>query len=718
MIIKEVVVQNYRKFKNASISFTTDITLLAGSNNSGKTTFIDLLKSMIESGKRNYSAQDIPVIEIKRWSDLAFDLIFELFDNNLEKDIVIKSIIEEIFGIKNNDPKSNRLIPPTIVKLRIDYCEDDDIRNFANYIMDLDPDLHSFFFIFSYHVSQTLITNQLINEYEKLKSRYDNIVQYIQNSSDEDNFEEKLCSKKQVFKDKLVAIYAASIIGECYYTDYSVYSIDLIETAYFAGAVVENLNILELNDFRKLFNFKNIQAGRSLDDQSNGKFKNLSKNLIELASHKESWKFLFDKLPDNILKPIEDAEIVKTVREVSEKELNETIKSIAETNGGHTGKMIIDIDITEDSIRDLINSITNAKYQLDDYYLSEASQGLGYSNMIYILLQLENYKREIDPLLVNFFVIEEPESHMHPQMQRVFGKYLHSYYKNQKIQGLITTHSSEIVRTLDMQILRVARSFDFFNSIILDFSDFKSNISGNEVIDNFYNWFYEIGFSDVIFADRVIFYEGDTERMFIRKLTKLERFEKLNNLYIAFVQVGGAYLHIYRKLIEFLKIKSLMITDIDYDKTLIDKASIELSNITNESIKEFYKITHPDSNPTVTDLYSWNNGADNILFDNYAYISYQGMNDGFARTLEEAMLAKIFRMNIFEKKNREEWIAYKNRTQLKFTIPSNSGDYCIRDIILHSSSKKIDFMYSVILNNLTESMLPEYIEKGLLWLVQ
>ena len=84
---------------------------------------------------------------------------------------------------------------------------------------------------------------------------------------------------------------------------------------------------------------------------------------------------------------------------------------------------------------------------MDGYYLGESSQGLGYSNMIYIHLQLKEYEKGVDPLKVNMFFLEEPESHMHPQMQQVFIKYLMDYYHT-KLQGLITTHSNERVNCI------------------------------------------------------------------------------------------------------------------------------------------------------------------------------------------------------------------------------------------------------------------------------
>lgn len=707
MILNEVVIQNYRKFIKTSISLTDDITLLAGANNSGKTSLIDLLVCVLESGKCNYNVSDIPVTVAKVWIDKVYPVFCEFFDKNLGKDETVKEIINRVFALEPPNAESNLLIAPTLIKFKIDYSTDDDIRNFANYIMDFDISKQSFYFIYSFHVTPTSFGESLERDFDKLKSRYDKVKD---NETDQ--------AKVELLKEKILSSYAASITEECYYTDNETYSTDLIEKLYHAGGEVQNLNKIELADFRSLFNFQNIHAGRPLDDQSNGKTRSLSKNMIQLAGHEDSWKTMLGGLPDKILQPIEDAHITNVVREASVDGLSETIQAIAKANGGNIGKMILDIDISEDDISNLISQITNAKYQLEDHFLNEASQGLGYSNMIYILLQLENYKRGIDPLLINLFIIEEPESHMHPQMQNVFGKYLRTYYRQKKIQGLITTHSGEMVRVTDMKNLRVARPLGCFEAVILDFSDFKKKICGDPVLDNFYDWFYEIGFSDIVFADRVILYEGDTERMLIRKLSTYDKFQKLNHLYIAFVQVGGDYAHNYSSLIEFLKIKTLILTDLDYDKNAVDEASIKASGITNSTILNFYKIAHPESSPMVSDLYQWKKEGANILFDGYTYLSFQDESDRFGRTMEEVMLAKHYGINAFVKKRKASWIKLRENDKLKYTIPQKSGNYSIRDIVAHTSNGKTDFMYSVILNKFTETMLPGYIEEGLIWLMQ
>lgn len=695
MILKNIRVNNYRKFIETSLALTDDITLLAGANNSGKTSLIEFIGNIIGSNKQSFCMSDIPVKLSKVWVDSTYKIISEYFDEDKNKEETIKLIVDRLFGLEiiNNQPEI--LIEPTSVKFTISYELADDIRNFADYIMDLDSANQSFYFEYLFEVTSISFGKALEENYEKLKSRYEKIQDETKDSN-----------KIKLLKEKILATYAEGLMETCYYTD----------------SKFENKIEMDSSHFRKLFNYKNIIAGRPLDDQSSGNYKSISKNMIQIANYDQNWKSELEKLPDLILQPIEEAEITGIVHKISEAGIKEAINTIAEANGGNTGSMILDLDISEEIISDLINQITNTKYQFDDHILNESSQGLGYSNMIYIILQLEAYKKSIDPLLINIFFIEEPESHMHPQMQNVFGKYLRSYYMKEKIQGIITTHSSEIVRVTNMRNLRVARPSDFFSSKIYDFSSFKEKIEKDEVLNNFYNWFYEIAFSDIVFADVAVLYEGDTERMLIRKLSTFKEFQKLNQKYIAFIQVGGAYAHTYKELIEFLKIKTLILTDLDYDKEADNKDAVRNSSTTNATINTFYKSIHQE-NPKISDLYKWKNQKENILLNGLIYLGFQGEEDKFARTLEEAMLGKYYKIDIFVSKKRSEWCELRKEDKLVYTIPNSSESepdpsFNIRKIVQHTSNSKTDFMYSVISENKLKSMLPQYIKEGLEWLMK
>lgn len=703
MKINVVQIENFRQLESARLTFENDITVLAGPNNSGKTTFIGLLKNILTEGKVKYCKDDIPATKATIWIEDVLPIFFESFLKYNIQENVINYILNRIYPTTTNI--SPKIIEPSTIKIQIDYdLEKDDIRNFADYIMELDEDINSFFFIYSFKFNLTIFKELLEKNYEKLKIRFSQL-------------DKGDTTKLNVLKDMIIDVYANSLIPECNFCDKN-YS---------------NQSKIDIYEFRKLFNFKCIHAGRILDDTEKDNSHTLSKGMISLASKDEQWKGLLKELPDKILEPIQSSKIRETVRETSVKTLSNTIDSLSKTNGGHAGEILLEIAVSEDDISDLLKRTTCAKYHLNGHYLDESSQGLGYSNMIYIHLQIEEFKKTIQEDIVNIFFIEEPESHMHPQMQNVFIKYLLNYYKKLNLQGLVTTHSNEIARVTGLSHLRVIRETALLNSEIFDLASFKesmstSQIGKDDILENFYDYFFEIGFSEIVFADKVILYEGDTERLFIKKLITLSKYKDLSEQYVSFIQVGGAYAYNYRLLIEFLKIKTLIITDIDYDKEATTETEVKLSYTTNASINKFYKMAACSDNqkepdPHVGTLYWWDETGANIFCDNLICVKFQTDDDNYARTLEEAMLAKHYNINVFDMKPRTEWIKLRSEYNLKYTIPNNKknetdSEFSLRDIVLATSKSKTDFMYSVILRGLAESMTPNYIEEGLKWLME
>lgn len=120
------------------------------------------------------------------------------------------------------------------------------------------------------------------------------------------------------------------------------------------------------------------------------------------------------------------------------------------------------------------------------------------------------------------------------------------------------------------------------------------------------------------------------------------------------------------------------------------------------------------------------NGSDedykNILYNGLVYLAFQDENST-ARTLEEAMLKKILKVDVFHMIKRSEWKKIRKDKKLTFSIPDNKegekdSEYSIRKIVEATSNNKTDFMYSVILSENEEKMLPDYIKKGLLWLMK
>ncbi len=700
MKISKMIIYNYRQFEKAELDFDDNVTILAGANNSGKTSLITLIRNMMSTKEQvAYSESDIPAKNMRVWIDKVYPLFENFFMNNNEIDAIETELLNKILPESDESKRIN--IKTTEVYIQVDYnILEDDIKLFADYVMDLDEKEHSFYFIYAYEINRYLYGKKLAENFSKIKQRFSDL--------QDPNKEVKL----RYLQEYLVKLYLSAVKPVCYFCDKN----------------YENKCLMDdVNEFRNLFNFTYLKASRPLDDDESDHSHMLSKQMIKMVRLNEEWNELIQTLPDELLKPIQVKEIDKRVREASLNSLKDTITALERTNGGQTGELMLDMSVTEDDISELLQRITTATYNVDGYYLGEASQGLGYSNMIYMHLQLKEYEKSMSPLKVNVFFIEEPESHMHPQMQQVFIKYLLNYYRQKDLQGVVTTHSNEMVRVAGITHLRVIRKVGKFRSNLYNPSILirklkESRVKEDEELVNFFDWFFEIGYSEIVFADKAILYEGDTERLLIKKMLTEERYEKLSQQYIAFIQVGGAYAYNYRKLINLLGIKTLIITDLDYDKNCIRPDEIEDSEITNSTINNFYRESM-QRKPKVKQLYRWKDAGKNIL-DNYLiYIAYQTEHDSFARTLEEAMLGKYFGISVEMKLKRSEWLKKKEDSNLKYSIPNNKNgeqdsEFSLRDILKSTSGEKTDFMYSVILNKLVNDMEPNYISEGLEWLMK
>ena len=141
------------------------------------------------------------------------------------------------------------------------------------------------------------------------------------------------------------------------------------------------------------------------------------------------------------------------------------------------------------------------------------------------------------------------------------------------------------------------------------------------------------------------------------------------------------------------------------------------SRTTNSTINQFAASAISNPSPTVQTLYEWKEISSPIVINETICLAFQGREDGFARTLEEAMLAKRYGVTALENQNQDVWKTHRKEDGLKFVVPRN-GECNIHSIVSHTSKAKTDFMYSVILRNLAESMLPNYIKEALLWLMK
>lgn len=709
MHLVKVKTINYRQLQNVELDLQDSLTVLAGPNNSGKTTLISVLKGMFYDKKLRFNYSDIPTNLSTAWLDKILP-VFQTIMTKHDKETGIREIVKQISS--NEAFAANYVMESFQAQIQVDYDPaSDDIQCFADYLMDLDENKHSFYFLYTYEPSISSFEKVLNEHYDKMAARFRDI-------ENPEGVEKD--TKLYFLKEELLRLYCNASVEKCS----------------FCNSDYQNANAMEVSAFKKLFNFQNIPAIRELDDSESDSSKGISKRVIALLKDNDMWVKATKKLPDLLLSDIENSGAKKEIKNSSIKSLDDTIRDISKTSGGHIGKLQLEMDVDEQDVEDFIQRITRAKYDIDGLLLNEESQGLGFSNLIYLHMRLEEFYKSVDNNKVNVFFIEEPESHMHPQMQNIFIRFLKKYYADKKLQGLITTHSNEIARMVGLDSLRVIRQTEKAKSELFDLSKFRNAIKNKKVenvdadseflLANFFDWFFEIGYSELIFADKVVLYEGDSERLYIRKLLGLSAFSSLYDSYIAFIQVGGAYAHNYLPMLTMLKMKTLIITDLDYDKASITLEAAKNSISTNATINHCYRLSCPDKgtqySPTINELYDFQKKDKVVLYDGLVYLAFQDENST-ARTLEEAMLNKLLETNVFEKLKRSEWKSIRKENKLTFTIPNNKkgekdSEYSIRKIVEATSDNKTDFMYSVILSGNEEKMLPDYIKEGLLWLAK
>ena len=237
-------------------------------------------------------------------------------------------------------------------------------------------------------------------------------------------------------------------------------------------------------------------------------------------------------------------------------------------------------------------------YNHEGKSLPEKYNGLGYSNLICMIAQIIGFYNEIKDKKnnLNLIFIEEPEAHMHPQMQSVFIKNIIKFLKDVKLdaQVILTTHSPHILSASNLESIRYFMPVQkTHTATIKDLMEFSKKLTEkktekesaeetekNKETKEFLRQYLTLGKCDLFFADKAILFEGTVERIllpvFIEKIEKENNACKLSEQYISSIEIGGAYINKFKELIEFIGIKTLIITDIDsINPNSTEKAEVE-----------------------------------------------------------------------------------------------------------------------------------------------
>ena len=674
MKIKKINIQNYRLLKDFSLELKSELSLIVGKNNCGKTSVLSILEKVIN--KRSSLT----------WEDINLNHRKVIFENIKKVSDTSDSELESILGIN--------------LQIWIQYSEEDSYQNIQPFMMDLNPDNNFIILEFTY-----------IIPIQKLRDLNLQVSGFIDDFS---KFE--LFMKKNMSKLFEMQIYSLG---------YNPYTQKLTE---------EKSDLLEMKDVHKIIKVRGISASREVSNKENNHSLSKTSNQFYKLNNGED----IDSNANNLLQSAILKADETLTKAYSGDDSNEGIFTPVfervKRFGGHDSEAELAIHSSL-SEKDILSNNTTLYYKHDDSLLPETYNGLGYLNLYGIIFEIETVMADIkqDPADINLVYIEEPESHTHPQLQYIFIKnikdLLAEHVKELKekssacdIQSLITTHSSHIVSDCDFDDLIYFKRNNG-TATAKAFNSLKEEYGTDRLGYKFVKQYLTLNSSELFFSDKVICIEGDTERILLPTMMKKvdvanpvqqnSTIMPLLSQNISIIETG-AHSQVFRKLFEFLELRILIITDIDPVKKkkngrLTSCSAQKATSTSNSSIKNFFDISGDNNFLAVSNK----RFEDKINSDNSIRIAYQiGDPESSYQpaSFEDAFISLNSQFILDNKENLIEYEALKSF--------SKSDIYDLYHFARDKVNKKSAFASSLLYfeDDQNTWKVPKYISEGLLWL--
>lgn len=534
MKISSISIKNFRRLNQVSIDFSKDVTIFVGANNSGKTSAIEAMAKFLSI--RQFSFYDFSVCHRSTINDIGQGWLTSLDEHfpDFEEWVNILPTMDVWLSVSDSDYHYIRDLIPTLewdgqqIGVRLIYQPKD--------------------------------INKLFTEFREAKNSQEPVKEL-------DLFPKNLCDflNKFVKEDFQVQAYLLSDSKAEFDSDLKTNKanplLDLIQV----DVIAAQRGFYDADtSYRSQQNKLSDQLVRYYEKHLNPE-RSPSKEDIELIKTAiYAQKAFDDSLAQQFKKPIED------------------LQSLGYP-GVHNPRLEVRSKIDTAS---MLNHDTAIQYALDNgsmgsELLPESYNGLGYQNLISLFFSLISFRDDwlhigrasyssgsIKP--IHLVLIEEPEAHLHVQVQRVFVQQALKILQNSPIlkdedfstQMVISTHSSDIAYEQDLSNLR------YFKRIVASSSEMPvTDIRKIELSDideenlRFAKKYLKLIHYDIFFADAVILAEGTAEQILLPSMIKQN--DELKTSYISVVSIGGRHANRFLKFLSFIGIPTLVITDVD-----------------------------------------------------------------------------------------------------------------------------------------------------------
>lgn len=721
MKIKEIKVENFRLLKEFQLELEDDLSLLIGKNNVGKTSLLVVLDKFLNYG------------ETKK---------FQYNDFNLDFRTELKELIEnEKLERKDYKELGIRL------RLLIEYNDKDDLEYISPILMDLDVANNFLGLGFDYTLSYDMYLN-LREAYQTFKNHEEE-----KEAKSREKEGQYVAKTLDDFLDSKQSLYFF-LIRKSIHININKDTESFEEENYINLKDVTNFNL------KDVVNFQYINAKRNVDNKEVDKtLSTQTSELYKVQETDDKQQEAIEQFQDRL----KDTDVV--LSSVYDKMFADIIDKVKKFGGMARNETIIKV-VSSLQHRELLKGNTTVVYQQADKELPENYNGLGYMNLISMIFDIDliikkmQRNKERKPADINLLFIEEPEAHTHPQMQYVFIKNIKNLLEkgishkdgiSRKLQYIVSSHSAHIVADCDFDDIKyIVHSqkngiFDKNSVIAKNMKDLQKEYECNAKHKQYFAFlkqYLTLNRSELFFADKAIFIEGDTERILFPAMMKkvdeesglVENENYLLSQNISIIEVG-AYSHIFEKFIRFIGLrKGLIITDLDCcepvvkkDKngrktTKYQKAQYDATNDTlvtsNASIKYFLNTSSiKDILSDVPVKLSWDDAAKCWKREDHGNImlAFQYGKEGAyqPRSFEDAFFSE-----------NKEFITSNTFSSLdpecveKFQEDNNPYELAQKGV-----NGKSSLAIEILLNGNTETSpnfghwnIPTYIKEGLLWL--
>lgn len=210
--------------------------------------------------------------------------------------------------------------------------------------------------------------------------------------------------------------------------------------------------------------------------------------------------------------------------------------------------------------------------------LPAVNNGLGYNNLIYISLLLAKMQKDTsneylgsNSKVYSILAIEEPEAHLHPNMQYKFLKFLKENRQSEVRQIFITSHSSNITAAVDLNdVIVLYKDINKNMNVAYPGKVFDENDPEDQKSKKYVQRFLDVTKADIFFAQNVILVEGLAEQLLVPEFAKaLNPDNDLIENHTSIINIGGRYFDHFLKLFDTnksdyaLNRKVACITDLD-----------------------------------------------------------------------------------------------------------------------------------------------------------